>query len=58
VKKKGKKGKGIRRVARNKQGRMSVKGIRERGRIIMNGGIKGNEETGWTYMGGRKERGE
>jgi len=34
---------------------MLVKGIRERGWMIMNGGIKGNEEVGWTYMGGRGE---
>jgi len=31
------------------------KGIRERGWMIMNGGIMGDEEAGWTYMGGSEE---
>jgi len=30
-----------------------IKEIRERGWMIMNGGIKRDEEVGWTYMGGR-----
>jgi len=34
VKKKRKKGKGIRRIARNKEGQMLVKGIREKGWMI------------------------
>jgi len=55
VKKKGKREKGIRRIARNKEGRMLVKGIKERGWIIMNGGIKRDEEADWTYMRGREE---
>jgi len=32
-----------------------VKEIRERGWMIMNGVIKGDEEVGWTYMGGKGE---
>jgi len=55
MKKKGKRGKGIRRIARNKEGRMLVKGIRERGWMITNCRIKGDEKTGWTYMGGEGE---
>jgi len=35
---------------------MLIKGIRERGWMIMNkGGIKGDKEVGWTYRGGRGE---
>jgi len=56
VKKEGKRGKRIRRIARNKEGRMLGKGLRERGWMIMNGGIMGDEEAGcWTYMGGGEE---
>jgi len=39
----------------NKEGRMLVEGIRERGWMIMNGGIEGDEEGEWTYTGGRGE---
>jgi len=56
VKKKGKREKGIRRITRNKERRMLVKGIRERGWMIMNGGIKGDEEAGWIYMVEGKSR--
>jgi len=55
-KKKGKREKGIRRITRNKERRMLVKGIRERGWMIMNGGIKGDEEAGWIYMVEGKSR--
>jgi len=32
---------------------MLVKGIRERGWMIMNGGIKGDTEAGWTWGKGK-----
>jgi len=54
IKKKRKRGKGIRRIAGNKKRKMLVKRIRERGWMIINS-IEADEEGGWTYM---EERGE
>jgi len=39
----------------NKEGRMLVEGIRERGWFILNGEAEGDEEGNWTYTGGRGE---
>jgi len=39
----------------NKEGRILVKGIRERGWFILNGETKGDEDRNWTYTGGRGE---
>jgi len=39
----------------NKEGRMLVEGIRERGWSILNGETEGDEEGNWTYTGGRGE---
>jgi len=55
VRKKGKRGKGIRRIAGNKERIMLVKRIRERGWMILNGGIEADEKGGWTYMEGTGE---
>jgi len=39
----------------NKEGRMLVEGIREKGWFILNGETEGDEEENWTYTGGRGE---
>lgn len=40
---------------RNREGKSLVEFIKERGSFILNGGVEGDENRKWTYIGARRE---